>query len=101
MRQHPPNIHQLAATFIIQGLSHLVLGETIQRTEIVLDSNSEVMSSAFMQAHEMQPMLLGPFGSSSTDPSNPPTKVPLAHVMDQFDTNVTSSLFSNRYLCIH
>lgn len=96
MRQDPPNIYQLAADFIRQGLYNVVLG-TSESDEDVLNSKSEVMSSSFMQARELQPMLLGPFGDISADPSNPPTYISLAQIVEQFVTNVTVSLFSNRY----
>lgn len=94
--KRPPNIHRFTAAFIIGGLGHLNLGETIQRREIVWDSKSEVMFSAVMQALELQPTLLDLIDSSSADPSNS-TKTPPAHVMDRFITNVTANHFSNRY----
>jgi hypothetical protein len=96
IRQDPPNVYQLAAAFIMRGLNNVVLG-IIRRNEGVLYSTSQVMSSAFMQAREMQPMLLSSWGNITTDPSNPPTNTSLAHIMEQFVANVTVSFFSNQY----
>ncbi|UKZ96609.1 uncharacterized protein TrAFT101_011387 [Trichoderma asperellum] len=96
INQDPPNMYQLAATFIMRGLDNVVVG-IIRRDQSNLYSSSQVMSSSFMQAHELQPMLLSGFGNITTDPSNPPTNISLAQIMEQFVANVTVSLFSNKF----
>lgn len=96
INQDPPNIYQLAATYIMRGLDNVVVG-IIRRDQSNLYSSSQVMSSAFMQARELQPMLLSGWGNITTDPSNPPTNISLAHIMEQFVANVTVSLFSNKF----
>lgn len=96
INQDPPNIYQLAASFIMRGLDDVVVG-IIRKDQSNLFSSSHIMSSAFMQAREMQPMLLSPYGNTTTDPSNPPTNISLAQIMEQYVTNVTVSLFSNKF----
>ncbi|KAL6887058.1 hypothetical protein GGI43DRAFT_417555 [Trichoderma evansii] len=96
INQDPPNIYQLAATYIMRGLDNVVVG-IIRRDQSNLYSSSQVLSSSFMQARELQPMLLSSFGNITTDPSNPPTNISLATIMEQFVTNVTVSLFSNKF----
>lgn len=96
INQDPPNMYQLAATFIMRGLDNVVVG-IIRRDQSNLYSSSQVMSSSFMQARELQPMLLSGFGNITTDPSNPPTNISLAQIMEQFVANVTVSLFSNKF----
>ncbi|KAL9473812.1 hypothetical protein ACSS6W_008192 [Trichoderma asperelloides] len=96
LAQQPPNVYQLAATYIMRGLDDVVVG-IIRRDQSNLYSSSQIMSSSFMQAHELQPMLLSGFGNITTDPSNPPTNTSLAQIMEQFVANVTVSLFSNKF----
>ncbi|KAM0254882.1 hypothetical protein ACHAQJ_006319 [Trichoderma viride] len=83
------NIYQLAAVYIMRGLGGVVTG-VIRDHQGDFSSGSKILSSAFMQAKEMQAMLNSGFGDIATDPTNPPTNISLAQIMEQFVANVTS-----------